>query len=889
MLLCRRARFFYYLQQGKSMQKVRSFTVLPSLPQTLKDLKVLANNLYWSWTSECIDLFRRIDPELWEKCDHNPVRLLGTVSQARLDDLADNEGFISQLRRCSERLTAYMETPTWFDKVYSKNSKPVIAYFSAEFGIHESLPIYSGGLGILAGDHLKSASDLGVPIVGVGLLYQRGYFKQYLNTDGWQQEQYNENDFYNMPVELARKKSSRPLTVSVQFPGRCVMAQVWSATVGRVTLYLLDTNIPANSPADRMITATLYGGDTEMRIMQEIILGIGGLKALFALELEPTVCHMNEGHAAFMALERIRQLRSSKSMTFEEAVEATKSGNVFTIHTPVAAGNDEFSVELMDRYFAGYFPNLGINRRQFLGLGRFNPEDDFEPFKMPVLALRLSAYRNGVSELHGEVSRSMWAQLWPDVPNNEVPIKSVTNGVHAKTWLSAELNSLFERYLGFNYAEEIIDKSVWKHLDQVPDEELWRTHQRCKERLVSFVRRRLKAQMQRRGSCHTELGWAEEVLDPEALTIGFARRFATYKRGNLLLKDVQRLIRILTSTDRPVQFIFAGKAHPRDSEGKEIIRQIIHFASQNNIRRRIVFLEDYDIDIARHMVQGVDVWLNNPRRPMEASGTSGMKAAVNGVLNLSTLDGWWCEGYTPDGGWVIGAGETYSDVAYGDNVESQALYNLLENEVIPLFYTRSADNLPRAWIHRVKNSIKWIAPQFNTSRMVAEYTRKFYNPAAARWRYLTASAMARARALSMWKSNLRNNWHDLVIKDVSLQFASDEGQTGEVNPKQPQVEVGSELKISALIRLGRLTPEDVAVEIYYGTVDSWGTIKNGSPTRMTYDKPGAETGEHLYAGSIPCRSSGQHGFAIRVLPRNDDMVDPYEPGLILWETTNSSC
>jgi starch phosphorylase len=338
-----------------------------------------------------------------------------------------------------------------------------------------------------------------------------------------------------------------------------------------------------------------------------------------------------------------------------------------------------------------------------------------------------------------------------------------------------------------------------------------------------------------------------------------------------------------------VQFIFAGKAHPRDSEGKEIIRQIIHFASQNNIRRRIVFLEDYDIDIARHMVQGVDVWLNNPRRPMEASGTSGMKAAVNGVLNLSTLDGWWCEGYTPDGGWVIGAGETYSDVAYGDNVESQALYNLLENEVIPLFYTRSADNLPRAWIHRVKNSIKWIAPQFNTSRMVADYTRKFYNPAAARWRYLTASAMARARALSMWKSNIRSNWHDLAIKDVSLQFASDEGQTGDVNPKQPQVEVGSELKISALIRLGRLTPEDVAVEIYYGTVDSWGTITNGSPTRMTYDKPGSETGEHLYAGSIPCRSSGQHGFAIRILPRNDDMVDPYEPGLILWETTNSSC
>jgi starch phosphorylase len=867
------------------MQKVRSFTVLPSLPQALKDLKTIALNLFWSWNSEFSDLFRRIDPELWEKCEHNPVKLLGTVSQARLDDLADNEGFVSQVRRCNEKLQNFLDTPTWFDKVYAKNTKPVIAYFSAEFGIHESLPVYSGGLGILAGDHLKSASDLGVPIIGLGLLYQKGYFRQYLNSDGWQQEHYNENDFYNMPIELVRKSNGRPLTISVQFPGRCVTAQLWSVTVGRVKLYLIDTNIPANSPGDRLITSNLYGGDSEMRIMQEIMLGIGGLKALTAMDIEPTVCHMNEGHAAFMALERIRQLRSAKSMTFDEAVEATKAGNVFTIHTPVKAGNDEFSVEVMDRYFGSYFPNLGINRKQFLALGRFNVEDERETFKMPVLALRLSAYRNGVSELHGEVSRSMWSQLWPDVPVNEVPIKSVTNGIHAKTWLSGEMNSLFERYLGSNYADEIVDKSIWKHIDQIPDEELWRTHQRCKERLVAFARKRLKMQMLRRGSYHTELGWAEEVLDPEALTIGFARRFATYKRGNLLLKDAQRIIRLLSNTDRPVQFIFAGKAHPHDSEGKELIRQIIHFAAQNNVRRRLVFLEDYDIDVARHMVQGVDIWLNNPRRPMEASGTSGMKAAVNGVLNLSTLDGWWCEGYTPEGGWVIGAGESYSDLAYQDNVESQALYDLLENEIIPLFYTRSADHLPRAWIHRVKNSIKWIAPLFNTNRMVAEYARKFYNPAAARWRYLTASAMARARALSMWKSNIKNSWPELAIRDVNVQ--SEPADTAvDGTAKQPQIEVGSELKISALVCLGRLKPEDVAVEIYYGTVDAWGNIKNGSPTRMSFDKAGPEQGQHFYTGSIPCRVSGQHGFSIRILPKNDDLVDPYEPGLILWENAS---
>lgn len=873
-------------KKDRFMQKVRNFTVLPSLPESLKDLKLIAGNMFWSWNADFADLFKRIDPALWESCSHNPVKLLGTVAQARLDDLADNEGFRCQLHRCVEKLNQFMAAPTWFDKVYSKATKPVIAYFSAEFGIHESLPIYAGGLGILAGDHLKSASDLGVPIIGLGLLYQNGYFRQYLNTDGWQQEQYIQNDFYNMPIELVRKDGNRPLTISIQYPGRTVTAQIWCVSVGRVKLYLLDTNVAANSPADRVITSNLYGGDSEVRINQLIMLGIGGLKALLAMDIEPTVCHMNEGHAAFMALERIRHLRSSKNMTFEEAVEATKAGNVFTIHTPVKAGNDEFSTELMDRYFGSYFPNLGINRKQFLALGRFNPDDDREGFKMPVLALQLSAYRNGVSELHGEVSRQMWAPLWPGVPTDEVPIKSITNGIHAKTWLSSELNSLYERYLGSNWSDEIVDKSIWKQMDQIPDEELWRTHQRCKERLVGFARKRLKAQMQRRGSFHTELGWAEEVLDPEALMIGFARRFASYKRGNLLLSDPQRLIKLLSDTNRPVQFIFAGKAHPNDGEGKEIIRQIIHFAAQNNARRRLVFLEDYDIDIARFMVQGVDIWLNNPRRPMEASGTSGMKAAINGVLNLSTLDGWWCEGYQSDGGWVIGAGESYEDWNYQNLVESQALYNLLENEVVPLFYTRSADNLPRAWIHRVKKSIKWIAPQFNTSRMVAEYARKFYNPAAARWRYLTASAMARARALSMWKSNVRNSWQELAIKDVT--FQSEQTQDGaDLNAKQPQIEVGSELKISAMVKLGKLSPDDVAVEIYYGTVDAWGNITSGSPSRMTYDKPGQQDGEHFYTGLIPCRASGQHGFALRILPKNEDLVDPYEPGLILWETAAS--
>ncbi|MHC4808711.1 MAG: alpha-glucan family phosphorylase, partial [Planctomycetota bacterium] len=508
-----------------------------------------------------------------------------------------------------------------------------------------------------------------------------------------------------------------------------------------------------------------------------------------------------------------------------------------------------------------------------------------EPFKMTILALRLSSYINGVSKLHGQISRGIWGSLWPGVPISEVPIISITNGIHIKNWLSDEMNSLYERYLGPNWADETIDRSVWETVDQIPDEEFWRIHQRCKEQLIVFVRNRLKAQMKRRGTYHTELNHAEEVLDPETLTIGFARRFAGYKRGDLLFKDPQRLAGLLTDRDRPVQIIFAGKAHPKDSEGKGIIRHIIHFAAQHNVRRRLIFLENYDIDMARILVRGVDVWFNNPRRPREASGTSGMKAAVNGALNMSTLDGWWCEGYTPDGGWAIGAGETYEDADYQDMVESQTIYDLLENEVIPLFYTRSADNLPRPWIRRVKNSIKWIAPRFNTHRMVAEYARKFYNPAVAKYRYLTAKACARARAFSKWKAQMREAWPEFTVKDVIMEVHNGDGDE-QLNPKQPQLKVGSQLCVRALVKLGRVSPNDVSVELYHGPVDTGKNIREGSAVRMDYKQASEQEGEHWFSGSMSCRNTGQYGVAVRILPRHDDLVNPYEMGLILWETTN---
>lgn len=865
------------------MPTVRSFTVLPALPDSLKDLDTVAKNMFWSWNSEFLEVFKRIDSNLWAACGHNPVKLLGSVSQEKLDLLAENQGFLGQLQSATEKLKSHCERPNWYEKVCSESTEPTIAYFSAEFGVHECLPIYAGGLGILAGDHLKSASDLGVPLVGVGLLYQKGYFRQYLDIDGWQQETYVDNDFHNMPIEPVLKESDRPLTISVEYPGRSVIARIWAVSIGRVKLYLLDTNVQDNSPMDRMITSSLYGGDRELRIRQEIMLGIGGLKALWAMDIKPTVCHMNEGHAAFMALERIRGLRNEQKMSFDEAVEATSAGNVFTIHTPVKAGLDEFRVELMDKYFGEYFPKLDINRNRFLSLGRILPDDNSEPFKMPVLALKLSSYANGVSKLHGQISRGIWGSLWPGLPRDEVPITAITNGIHLKNWVSDEFDSLCERYLGLNWAEGTFDKSAWDAVDQIPDEELWLVHQRCKEQLIVFARNRLKAQMHRRGTYHSELNHAEEVLDPEALTIGFARRFASYKRGNLLLKDSKRFKKLLTNSSRPVQIIFAGKAHPKDTEGKDIIRQIVHFANENDIKRRVVFLEDYNIDIARVLVCGVDVWLNNPRRPMEASGTSGMKAAVNGVLNMSTLDGWWCEGFTPDGGWVIGAEDDYEDNDYQDAVESQAIYDMLENEVIPLFYTRSPDNLPRAWIRRMKNSIKWIAPRFNTHRMVAEYTRRFYNPAGAKWRYLTAEACTKAKEFSNWKSGIREGWPEIAVKDVIIEVGNGNGNEP-LNAGKSQLKVGSQLYIKALIKLGKIGQDDVSVEFYHGPVDTWQNIKSGSAVRMDHEGVTDQEGEHWFVGSMPCRNAGRHGVSVRILPKHTDLADPTEMGLILWET-----
>ncbi|MBD3325018.1 alpha-glucan family phosphorylase, partial [candidate division KSB3 bacterium] len=724
------------------MKPIHTFVAIPSLPPQLERLRDLAYNLHWAWDHNTILLFRQLDSDLWEATGHNPVLMLGTIDQTKLEAAAADEGFLAQLDRVLHAFDAYQTAKsTWFSRTHGSISDSHVAYFSAEFGVTECLSIFAGGLGVLAGDHLKSASDLGIPLVGVGLLYQQGYFRQYLNEAGWQQENYVDNDFYNLPVMLERDAEGNPVMVQVELPGRQIHVQIWRAQVGRVSLYLLDANVPGNSPEDRSITHQLYGGDIEMRIKQEIVLGIGGFRALERLNISPTVYHMNEGHSAFLGLERVNRMMEQSGLSFPEAWQAASAGLVFTTHTPVAAGQDYFPPDLMERYFSKYAKYFGISQQEFLALGRQNSDDAGEPFCMTILALRIAAYTNGVSRLHGEVSRRMWQGLWPNVPVDEIPIGHVTNGVHFLSWISREMKQLYDRYLGLRWRREPADETVWQKAGHIASGELWFTHERRRERLVAFARRKLRSQLERRGASQKEIEAADEVLDPEALTIGFCRRFATYKRATLILRDPDRLDRILNNPDRPVQIIFSGKAHPKDDPGKSLIQQIVNLARQDRFRRRIVFLEDYDMAVARYLVQGSDVWLNTPLRPREASGTSGIKAAANGVLNLSILDGWWDEAYQPDVGWAIGRRETYEDQQYQDAVEAENLYDLLEQEVVPLFYDRSVDGLPRRWISHMKACIGKLCHFFNTHRMVQEYAEHSYLPAADQYNTLTSGKM----------------------------------------------------------------------------------------------------------------------------------------------------
>ncbi len=849
------------------MARVFSFQVSPTLPPRLEALNKLSLNLRWSWDQPTRDVFETINPDLWEETKHNPCLVLGRTSQRRLVELASDEAFLAELDRAAASLAEYQSSAGWFPRAHPEAAGAVFAYFSAEFGLTECIPNYAGGLGILAGDHLKSASDLGLPLVGVGLLYQRGYFQQYLNADGWQQETYPVNDFSTLPLVPEMDAQNNPLTVSFEFPGRQAFARIWKVQVGRVPLYLLDTNVRQNSEEDRRITGSLYGGDGELRLRQEIVLGIGGMRALAALRIRPAVCHMNEGHSAFLGLERTHELMQELGVSFYEARQLSAAGSLFTTHTPVPAGFDVFDPQLMAKYFGAFAERLGIPFQRLLSYGRQNPTDPNEGFNMAFLAARMSSAANGVSLLHGVVTRKMVRGMWPGYSLEEIPVGSVTNGVHIRSWVSLEMSSLLNRYLGHRWAEEPADSGVWSRIDRIPDHELWRVHQIRRERLVHYARQALESQLRRRGASDAEIAAARSVLNPDALTIGFARRFATYKRATLLLRDVPRLKRILTNPACPVQILVAGKAHPHDNAGKDLIREIIHFARDPEIRSSAVFVEDYDIRVARHLVQGADVWLNTPRRPNEASGTSGMKLLANGGLNLSVLDGWWAEGYDREVGWAIGRGEDYTNDDYQDAVESDALFNLLEKDVVPLFYERDQEQLPRRWIAKMKNSMKRLSPVFSTNRMVMEYADRFYVAAAKRYSELAAQGGARLRPILEWRERFRRAGSQVKITRVQADNKS-------------EIRVGESLHVTASVVLGEIPPEYVRVQIVSGSINESGMIVNGSSSDMKH--AGTAENEHRYEGQLECPESGSNGFSVRVVPYHPDVRVPFEHPWVVW-------
>ncbi|PSO59778.1 MAG: alpha-glucan phosphorylase [Cyanobacteria bacterium QS_1_48_34] len=852
------------------MKPIRTFNVSPSLPSKLEPLRKLAYNLHWDWNIETKDLFRRLDEDLWESSRHNPVFMLGTISQERLAEVAEDEGFLAQMERAIEQLNQYLEQRTWYRENRGRNDlSECYAYFCAEYGLTDCLPLYSGGLGVLAGEHLKSASDLGLPMVAVGLLYQEGYFSQYLNADGWQQESYPVNDFSNMPLHLEHNPDGSELRIEIDYPARKVYARVWRIDVGRVPLYLLDTNIEPNTAYDHDITARLYGGDLDMRIHQEILLGVGGVQALEVLGYKPTVYHLNEGHSAFLIIERIRKLIQEEGLGFAEAKQVAQSTQMFTTHTPVSAGFDMFNPDQTMYYFGKYAEIFGLSREEFLALGRENTGDFSAPFSMAALALKTTSFINGVSQLHGEVSREMFQGLWQGLPQKEVPITAVTNGVHARSAVSNSTQQLYDRYLGSSWDEKGEDDPLWEKVESIPDEELWRNHERCRAELVVLARDWLVKKLRSRGATQAEIDQASEVLDPNVLTIGFARRFASYKRATLFLHDLERIKKIVKENpERQVQFVIAGKAHPKDMPGKELIRQLIHTAHEEGMVDHIVFLPDYDIHVARMMVAGCDIWLNTPRRPREASGTSGMKGAMNGLPNLSILDGWWNEADYISTGWAIGQGETYQDTEYQDEVEANALYDLLEKEILPLFYERDSDGMPRGWIRKMKNAIRLNTPRFNTARMVRDYSLRGYFPTSDRCFAITANSYAPAKELAHWKQYLFEHWYNMKIKSVDVSEVSD-------------IKVNETINAKAQIDLAGLKPEDISVELYRGPVSTGGEIYDGVPVATNYQGQDQQDCS-IYTADILYNSSGLQGMSLRILPKHEDLSSAYEPGLIRW-------
>ena len=843
------------------MYPYRTVSVIPELPETINRLSELARNLWFSWHPQAQLLYSKLDPLLWEEVNHNPIKQLLYVDGVKLKNAAADLEYLAIYKGVIADLDNYMGGQTWFQRTYPNLSDQLVAYFSAEFGVHESNPVYSGGLGLLAGDHCKSASDLGVPFVGVGILYKQGYFCQRINRDGWQEAHYTFMDFNEMTVTPAHRSDGGEVIITVRLPGRDVFVKVWELQVGRIIIYFLDTDLSQNSKEDRHLTSKLYGGDQDTRISQEIILGIGGTKALREMGISPTAWHINEGHAAFIILERVREL-INRGIPLSTAREAVRASTIFTTHTPVPAGHDVFSGEMIDRYLGYLYDEIKTNREGFMALGW---DQERQGFNMTRLALNHAAFTNGVSKLHGEVSKKMFQHLFSGIPLEEIPIHSVTNGVHTETWVAPEMRSLFARYLGVDWVDNISDQGQWQRVYGIPDQELWETHQKLKGRMIKFVQNNIYRRMERNFQPLELIRECAGYLSKNVLTIGFARRFATYKRANLLLQDKERLSRLVNDPERPVQIIFAGKAHPADRPGQELIKMINDLSLEEEFRSKIVLVEDYDINVSRHLLQGVDVWLNTPRRPHEASGTSGQKAAVNGVVSCSILDGWWPEAYNGENGFAIGTEKDYQNDEVQDQEDASSLFDLLEQIIIPYYYRR-VEGIPREWVHHMKDCLATIPWQFSTERMVKEYTQRFYLNAALRGREFAANDFQLAARIEQFKRLLQDHWSHIRFCSVEVE-------------QPPALSVGSGLLLRAEVFLGAVKPQDIILEVVYGKVSDHGLDQMILvPMELIQ-----ESGDNKYQYSTKIYlMRGTSGYTLRIRPNDKDFAHPFELPLIKW-------
>ena len=847
-------------------------TVMPQLPERIRGLSAIANNLWWSWNTEFLQLFKLIDVDLWDSVGKNPVKFLNLISQSKLDSIVENKEFLRQYDEIYNNFKSYMDSKnTWFAKKYPNNQKDIIAYFSAEYGLDEILPIYSGGLGILSGDHLKSASDLGIPIVAVGLLYKNGYFHQEIDGNGIQRDHYKKIDIDSLPILPVKDKKGNDLIIDYEFPKGTLYLKVWSINVGRVKLYLLDSDIDQNIEEYRGTTLHLYGGGQENRIRQEIILGMCGTKLLKALNINPTVYHMNEGHSSFLILELIKSIMEEKKVSFNIARDIVSSKTLFTTHTPVPAGNDIFPLSLIGDYFAGMWDKFGISEDEFYKLGMPpNAKNGLSGFNMGVLALKVSGKKNGVSKLHREVSSELFSEVWPNIISNESPITYVTNGIHTCTWLAPNMKRLYNNYLVPFWQDSIHDDNIWKAVRNIPDYELWNEHLDRKKKLLNLVREKTIDRLRRSGYSYDQITQVVDKLNPNALTIGFARRFATYKRATLIFRDIERITQILNDETRPVQLIFAGKAHPSDKDGQELIRYIHELSLKPQFIGKIFILEDYNIGMSRYLISGVDVWLNNPRRPLEASGTSGQKASVNGVINFSVLDGWWAEGYNAKNGWKIGSEHNYDDYEIQDNEDSESLYSTLEKKIIPTYYETDDYGIPSNWVQIMKESIITTGGQFSTSRMLVDYMEKLYIPLCNLTnKYYNDLWMV--TEYNEWKKVAVNNWNKIVIT-----------QEGEHNINNEVIDAGNKVTVKCKVQLPNISKENVNAQVYCGQIVDNGKLENIQIVDMKLKESDTENNIYTYEADIDLKTGGNFGYTFRVMPKHKMLLDAENMDLVRW-------